>query len=175
MVFYNGTTEMQDRWTLRLSDAFEVTRGEEPSLECVAQVLNINYGHNQELLGACQKLQEYALFIAWIRSYLAEGHVVEIAVDLAIARAIDENVLRDYLRQHREEARMDILEEFDLEFHLKNERTIAYEEGLAKGEESAFEFAVHTLMKAQSMSLEEAVKLLVPKELQEAVMTRLSQ
>ena len=46
-----------DRRELRLSDSF--IKQEEPlDLECRAVVLNINYGHNKELMEACRKLYE---------------------------------------------------------------------------------------------------------------------
>ena len=50
IVFYNGTQEEPDRIELRLSDSF-IRKEDEPCIECRALVLNINYGHNQELMG----------------------------------------------------------------------------------------------------------------------------
>ena len=49
-VFYNGTKNQPDSMELRLSDCFENTDNEAPCLECTATMLNINYGHNQELM-----------------------------------------------------------------------------------------------------------------------------
>ena len=66
VVFYNGTQEEPDRTELRLSDSF-IRKDVEPCLECTALVLNINYGHNKELMKACHKLYEYAYFIQKVR------------------------------------------------------------------------------------------------------------
>lgn len=52
MVLYNGTAPMPDVSEYRLSDAFESSQNR-CCLECVATVLNINSGHNQELMGSC--------------------------------------------------------------------------------------------------------------------------
>ncbi len=51
VVFYNGTVPMEDEKVYRLSDMFE-NRTDNPELELVVKVLNINEGHNKELLDA---------------------------------------------------------------------------------------------------------------------------
>ena len=52
LVFYNGTEEMEDSRMEYLSAAFENLTGE-PDLELKVLTLNINIGHNQELLQQC--------------------------------------------------------------------------------------------------------------------------
>ena len=55
IVFYNGTQEEPDRKILKLSDLFQRPTGEkEPCLECQTLMLNINYGHNRELMKKMQ-------------------------------------------------------------------------------------------------------------------------
>ena len=49
IVFYNGSEEEPDRREYRLSDAFE-KKQDSYCLECVATVLNINAGHNRQLM-----------------------------------------------------------------------------------------------------------------------------
>ena len=58
IVFYNGTKNQPDSMELKLSDCFENTDNEAPCLECTATMLNINYGHNQELMKHCRRLEE---------------------------------------------------------------------------------------------------------------------
>ena len=58
LVFYNGTEEMEDSRTEYLSAAFENLTGE-PDLELKVLTLNINIGHNQELLEQCRALKEW--------------------------------------------------------------------------------------------------------------------
>lgn len=50
VVFYNGTKEDGDSRVLRLSDSFIKKNGEEACLECTATMININYGHNKQLM-----------------------------------------------------------------------------------------------------------------------------
>ena len=47
--FYNGSTAIADCTELRLSSAFEHLSGE-PKLELIVTVLNVNEGHNAELM-----------------------------------------------------------------------------------------------------------------------------
>ena len=55
---------------LKLSDCFEATDDEKSCLECTAIMLNINYGHNQELMHQCRRLEEYAIFVRCVREYM---------------------------------------------------------------------------------------------------------
>ncbi|MFI3173135.1 MAG: hypothetical protein R3Y58_12330, partial [Eubacteriales bacterium] len=52
VVFYNGTAKKDDRTIMRLSEAYEVPE-EAANLELMVVVLNINKGHNEELMKAC--------------------------------------------------------------------------------------------------------------------------
>ena len=55
--FYNGSTAVPDCAELRLSSAFEHLSGE-PKLELIVTVLNVNEGHNAELMQHCNTLNE---------------------------------------------------------------------------------------------------------------------
>ncbi len=71
IVFYNGLEWEAERTELALSEAFEEQReGLRPALECRATILNINSGHNRELMEKCRRLHEYAEFIQRIRDNL---------------------------------------------------------------------------------------------------------
>ena len=52
LVFYNGTEELEDSWTEYLSEGFENLTGD-PDLELKVLTLNINKGHNLELMEQC--------------------------------------------------------------------------------------------------------------------------
>ncbi|MBO5208455.1 MAG: hypothetical protein J6B68_03825, partial [Lachnospiraceae bacterium] len=49
VVFYNGEKDMPEEQILRLSDAFE-NKKQEADVEVKVRMLNINYGHNKELM-----------------------------------------------------------------------------------------------------------------------------
>ena len=61
--FYNGSTVIADCTDLRLSSAFEHLTGE-AKLELIVTVLNVNEGHNAELMQHCSMLKEYAQYVA---------------------------------------------------------------------------------------------------------------
>ena len=67
LVFYNGLDhKVPDRMELRLSDAYE-NPVDEPELELKVTMLNINAGHNEELMNNCHVLWEYAEYVARVR------------------------------------------------------------------------------------------------------------
>ena len=102
IVFYNGSKDEPDQKLLRLTDAFaEEGAPEESCLECCATMLNINYGHNYELMEKCRRLEEYSVFVAEVRKALEEGGDQRQAVDDAIDICIEKGVLRDILIKER--------------------------------------------------------------------------
>ena len=132
IVFYNGLNDEPDRQVLKLSDAFQTEGG---CLECEAIMLNINYGHNRELMEKCRRLGEYAYFIATIRKYaLEEKRSLEDAITTAIDECIEKGILSDILTEERTEVFMYILESFDKELYEKDLKQNAYEDGVQAGE-----------------------------------------
>ena len=163
VVFYNGTEEQPEEQELRLSDAFvqvpegeslkdtagtEADKTDKPSVEVVVQLLNINYGCNQELMEKCQKLMEYSKFVALVRvksDMLTEKYKKEMksvnkkeifaeAVALAIDEAIRDNVLKDILSKNMAEVTDMLLTEFDEKAYIDGVKKQSYEEGEARGE-----------------------------------------
>ena len=163
VVFYNGTEEQPEEQELRLSDSFvqvpegeslkdtagtEADKTDKPSVEVVVQLLNINYGCNQELMEKCQKLMEYSKFVALVRvksdmlteKYKKEKKSVnkkEIfaeAVALAIDEAIRDNVLKDILSKNMAEVTDMLLTEFEEKAYIDGVKKQSYEEGEARGE-----------------------------------------
>ena len=151
IVFYNGIANMPDRKELRLSDAFQQPT-EQPDIEVVAHMLNINYGHNKELMERCRKLKEYAQFIDIIRHYLRENKQWsnEQAISKAIDDCIQNNILRDILQKERLRVMASILSEFDevgyKEMIRQEAYEDAYEEVYEKGVEYGVEYGVKTLI-----------------------------
>lgn len=98
-------------------------------------MLNINYGHNKELMKKCKRLDDYAYFIQEIRNYLQEGYSLERAAEKAISECIEENRLADILRQNRAEVLNLLLTVYDKKLHEKTLREEAREEGINIGRE----------------------------------------
>lgn len=133
VIFYNGTDKQPDRKILKLSDAY-VTTEDEPALELIAVMLNINKGHNRELLEACKTLRDYAEYIARVRDY-AKTMEIEDAVECAIAECIKEGILAEFLMKNRSEAKSVSIYEYDQEKHMRMEREDAWADGHKEGTE----------------------------------------
>ena len=133
IVFYNGTKNQPDSMELKLSDCFENTDNEAPCLECTATMLNINYGHNQELMKHCRRLEEYSIFVQCVREYIQSEPSVEDALEKAIDTCINQDVLADFLKKHRAEVTNMILTTYDKDLYEKILKEDAKEEGREEG------------------------------------------
>ena len=131
IVFYNGEGDQPDRRILKLSDLYTVEE-EEHKLELEALMLNVNTGHNEELLNACRTLGEYASYTGRVRRYAKEMPIEE-AVEQAITECIREGILKDFLEKNRREAIRVSIYEYDEERHIRQEREDAWEEGERAG------------------------------------------
>lgn len=68
-------------WEDLLLDAYE-NLTETPNLELKVLTLNINEGHNEELMEQCLILKEYAQYVAKVRNYTKE-----MKLDVAVEHA----------------------------------------------------------------------------------------
>ena len=117
---------------LKLSDCFENTDNEAPCLECTVTMLNINYGHNQELMKHCRRLEEYSIFVQCVREYIQSESSVEDALEKAIDTCINQDVLADFLKRHRAEVTNMILTTYDKDLYEKTLKEDAREEIIAE-------------------------------------------
>ena len=129
--FYNGSTTAPDCTELRLSSAFEHLSGE-PKLELIVTVLNVNEGHNADLMQHCNTLNEYAQYVAKVRHYAAD-----MSLDQAVERAVDEcvreGILAEFLTHNRNEVISMSIFEYDKELEEKKLRKAEYEAGREAG------------------------------------------
>ncbi|MDO4336609.1 MAG: hypothetical protein Q4C91_00795 [Eubacteriales bacterium] len=131
VIFYNGEKELPDTMELKLSDLFTVPE-DKPALELTAVLVNINRGHNQELMTACKTLRDYAEYTARVREY-AKHMPLEDAVEKAITECIRENILSDFLTKNRAEAKSVSIYEYNEEKHMRQTREEGLNEGLNEG------------------------------------------
>ena len=130
--FYNGSTVISDCTELRLSSAFECLTGE-PKLELIVTVLNVNEGHNADLMQHCSMLKEYAQYVARVRHYASDMPLNE-AVKHAVDECIREGILAEFLARYRNEVISMSIFEYDKELEEKKLRKAEYEYGFAEGE-----------------------------------------
>jgi len=84
-------------------------------------MLNINMGHNKELMQKCRRLWEYASFVEQVNQNLDSGYSMERAVNTAIDTCI--------LLKSRSEVLLMFLTEYDEKLHMEN----TFEEGRETG------------------------------------------
>ena len=151
--FYNGSTVISDCTELRLSSAFECLTGE-PKLELIVTVLNVNEGHNADLMQHCSMLKEYAQYVARVRHYASDMPLNE-AVKHAVDECIREGILAEFLARNRNEVISMSIFEYDKELEEKKLRKAEYEYGFAEGEKHAAIEIAKRMLKTNNFSLEE--------------------
>ncbi|MDE7121013.1 MAG: hypothetical protein K2O42_02510, partial [Oscillospiraceae bacterium] len=142
--FYNGTDHKQDRMILSLADTFE--KDSAPDIEVKVTMININYGHNKELLNTCKPLNEYAWFVEKVRTIQKTTTVFEETIDQTLSEMPDDFLIKPFLVANKAEVKHMCITEYD------EERTFAEQR-----EEGAFEMLVN-LVKQGVLSLQVAAE-----------------
>ena len=190
IVFYNGPDkDLPDRTELKLSDLFEKSNTgseTEPWMELKTIILNINKGHNEQLMKTCQILQEYTELVSRIR-YYQKDMAIEDAVTCAIDECISEGILSDFLRKNRREAIQVSVLECDVDKvmeYLKQEaKEDGHAEGLAaglaegriKGRIESQLSSIQAVMKSLNMTPTHAMEILnIPEEERENLLEQLN-
>ncbi len=145
LVFYNGTKNQDEIHEEYLSEAFENLTGD-ADLELKVTVLNINEGHNRELMEQCRVLKEYAQYVARVRKYVPILGLDE-AVSRAVSECIREGILSEFLRQNRAEVEKVSIFEYDKEEEDRKLREAEYEGGREAGEKAGIEQSASVLIR----------------------------
>lgn len=155
-VFYNGTEECPDREAVRLSDSFGNVKYE-GIYEWTTVMLNINYGHNKELMEKCKPLSDYARLISRIRTYKKKKDIFE-AVNQAVDECIRDGILTEYLIRHRAEVLDMCITEYDEKKHLENVKNTSWQEGRQEGRQEGEINMIIKLFKKGLLSLPVAAR-----------------
>ena len=138
VVFYNGLEEAPEQYELRLSDAFEKSV-DNPQIELICKVYNINSGHNTEIMEKCPTLREYTYFVELVRKNFKENGYEDLgkAINQAIDQCIREDILKDFLIENRSEVtkvmQLDYTFERQLELEREAASSQAWQQGLEQG------------------------------------------
>lgn len=121
-VLYNGDKNRPEREVLKLSDAYE-NQSDEPQLELMCTVYNINPGNNEDLKKRSQTLREYMIFVGYVNENLAKaekgGKDYETAIRDAVNRCIAEDILKKFLLERGEDVQKIMM--FDLTYEKQME------------------------------------------------------
>ena len=172
VVFYNGEEEQEDETVLRLSDAFkeeirrnvaykysqnkaaqdkkkiseeveQIFQDADPDIEVKVRMVNINYGHNEEMLRKCKPLGEYAWFVAQVRKELAiyketgGGQGIADAIDRAINEMPEDFEIKKFIVANSAEVKDMCLTEYDEAETMEMFREEGREEGRKEGREES--------------------------------------
>ncbi len=131
VVFYNGVEEKDDEVVLRLSDSFGSRHKSEADVEVRVRNLNVNYGHNKDLMDACKPLFEYSWFINEIRK-AQKAHSLKQAIDMAIRSMPDGFGIKGFVSKHKAEVEGML----DTEYNEAEVKELFKEEGRAEEREN---------------------------------------
>ena len=151
-VFYNGTEEYPVEKELRLSDAFFIpedkySKAKKISLEILVKVININIDKENPILKRCRILQEYSTLIELIRETKRQNPNTPLKE--ALSKAINDGILRDYLKRKTTEVRNMLIAEYSYETDIKVQRREAFRLGKEEGaEQTKFETAKNMILQS---------------------------
>ena len=129
-VLYNGLEDYPDKKTLKLSDAFEKKK-DQPPLELIVHVININATKNVDVLDTCPFLNEYSLFVDEVRKQQAIDK--ENGYNKAIEICIKKGILKEYLKRKRTEVRNMLIAEYDYATDMAVKQEEAFNLGEKRG------------------------------------------
>ena len=98
-------------------------------------MININAGHNAELLQKCRPLNDYSEFVALVRKYVKEMKNLEKAIERAINDMPEDSVLKPFLLANKAEVKLMCITEYDEERTLRLTFEEGKEEGIEEGRE----------------------------------------
>ena len=169
VTFYNGKQPLETESILRLSDMYE-KKIDCPELELMVRVININTANNEgnksrtfnsnindnsnmhtyssEFLSKCETLKDYMTFVNKVR---VKTDVEKIDIRTAVTEAVDEciaeNVLSDFLKNHREEVITVSIYEYDEEGHLEIVKEEGRQLGIAEGRQLELTKGINAFIK----------------------------
>lgn len=164
IVFYNGDTNRDEDYEMRLSDAFMI-EDKSGKFEWTARVLNINKDYNLSLQNKCKALYDYIQFTSRINENKEKGMTNEKAIDEAIDWASEQNLLEGFIKEQKAEVKMTLLTEFNEEASIRGWR----KEGMQQKAEEIATKMLSDKLKPEKVSLYSGLPLEQVLELQKHI------
>ena len=111
---------------MKLSDSFG---GDSSALELIVHSFNINLAQNADIVNKCSYLHDYSTLIFYVKFGISKNWSRRNAILYAIQRCIDENVMKEYLLQKREE----VFSMLDLQWNFDDAKQAWHDEGFEQG------------------------------------------
>ena len=138
VVFYNGKEKRPEREILKLSDSF-INQTDNPEIELICTVLNINPEYNTELLKKSRVLRGYMYFVSRGRDNLEkqkngnQEEDLEAAIYEAIDNCIENHVMEEFFRENRNEVAKNMVLDYTWKRREELIRAEEYEDGRQDG------------------------------------------
>ncbi|MDE7203576.1 MAG: hypothetical protein K2O91_17165 [Lachnospiraceae bacterium] len=212
VVFYNGENEKEDEVILRLSDAFKeeirqnitnrnaennkvvddselsaeverIFQEASPDIEVKVRMININHGHNKEILAACKPLGEYAWFIEQVRKNHSANKTGNDNIPMEIGTAIDQAIdempedfeIKKFITKNRAEVKDMCLTEYNETETMEMLRQEGRQEGLQIGIQKATLLHIKNLMDSTEWTADQIMEMLkIPPNQRAALYANLS-
>lgn len=169
-IFYNGTEKRPEREVLKLSDAF-INKTDQPEIELICTVYNINQDCNTELMAKSEVLSGYMSFVNKVRENLAKQKMIAMdesefkdglkaAIEEAIDYCIENHIMETFFRENRNEVTKNMVLDYTWERREELIRAEEYEDGRTEGRNEALTELLHNLMETQNISEAEARRML---------------
>ena len=165
VVFYNGLQKRPEYEEMRLSKSF-YHETENPQLELICRIYNINPEQNKTIKEKSQVLDGYTCFVEKVRYYQNQKRNLDEAVELAIEDCIREHILEEFFRERRDEVKkmthLDYTWEEREKMIRKEEYEMGVEFGLERGMQQGIEqkaVQVYQNCLARGMSKEDAIAI----------------
>ncbi len=131
IVLYNGIDPAPDDQILHLSSSFIAP----PSMPMnfSVRMVNINKGHNPEIMEKSKSIFDYSTFIDYIRQNLRTGMKLDEAIKQAVLICQKEDIMQPFLTKHASEVINMLFTEWNWEDAMSVERAEGKAEGIEKG------------------------------------------
>ena len=153
-VFYNGTENRPEKEVFKLSESF-INLMENPEIELIVTVYNINRNNNTQLLTRSKVLRGYMQFVDRVRENLerqnrsdtgdtaydeSEGtEDLEAAINEAIDYCIGNHIMETFFRENRNEVMKNMVLDYTWERREELIRAEEYEEGRTDGRQEGIQ------------------------------------
>ena len=138
-----------------LSQAFS-RETDEPQIQVICKVYNINPDYNTELKNKSEVLCGYTCFVEKVRVHQKQQMEVKEAVALAIEECIRDHVLEGFFRERKDE----IINMAHLDYTWERREELIREEEYADGYEQGIEQSIRNLMVNLKLTAEQAMDAL---------------
>ena len=140
VVFYNGKRDRPAEEILRLTDAFG--QPDKSDIEVTVRMINVNAGHNRDIIDKCRPLFEYAWLIAEMRRREGQMLTLEEIINEILKKMPDDFEIKSLLMENKAEVIGMLLSEYSEADEMERLKNSYRKEGLEEGRQEGHELGL---------------------------------